>query len=518
MRSASSRSTRSARSLPAPSGPRRALSRRSLLAGGAAAAGALGLAACGGTSGGTSSSSALSWTAMLHTPTTPDASGPIMTALLEHVGDDFGFQWVPDASKEEKINASFASGAIADITTLNQLVMPSVREPLASGLFWDVEEHLADFEHLSAIDPRIIEAAKLDGKLYGVPYQQTMARYGVLVRQDWLDELGLEVPHTIDALGEVAQAFVEENPGGSVESAISDRAESFQWGFPEFAGYFGAGAFFELSEDDRIVPSFTTDAYKEAMAWYRDAYSKKWINQEFVTLQKQNQEQAIAQHKAGIVFTALFSASGYIRTAQSIDPGTEVEWALINDMTWQDVPRRIVSDTGGGMGGLMSMSTQSLKSEDDLRRALALIDALSDETSYGLMTNGIEGTHFAFDADGAVEIIDQAAWETDVQPYAASRPATYTDLFTSSDPYANLANELMAENDEYAVTNIAQSLTSPTYDASWATIEQTVMDAWNQYVVGQIDMGGYEDVLAAVAAQGMDDVIAEYTDAYAETL
>ena len=34
----------------------------------------------------------------LHTPTTPEAEGPMETALEEYTGIDFDFQWVPDAS------------------------------------------------------------------------------------------------------------------------------------------------------------------------------------------------------------------------------------------------------------------------------------------------------------------------------------------------------------------------------------------------------------------------------------
>src|SRR5699024_11101967 len=117
-------------------------------------------------------------------PTTPAADGPIMEALREHTGIDFEFQWVPDASKEEKINAALASGSVADINTLNQLAMPSIRDALASGLFWEVEEFFADYPNLSQINPDTLEAAKLDGVLYGVPFQKPLARYGVLVRQD----------------------------------------------------------------------------------------------------------------------------------------------------------------------------------------------------------------------------------------------------------------------------------------------------------------------------------------------
>lgn len=479
-------------------------------------AGATALSACGSSSG-TAAGDSLTWMSVVHTPSTPERNGPVETGLRDLTGADFSFQWVPDASKEEKINAALASGSVADITTLNQLVMPSVRDALASGLFWEVEEHLADFENLQRINPKVIEGAKLDGKLYGVPFQQPLARYGVLVRQDWLDRLGLDVPHTIAELGEVARAFTEGDPTGTgaETTGFIDRAESFDWMMRMFAGYFGAGCEFELDPSGKVIPSCTTDAFKMAMEWYREAYVEGCVNQEFVTMQKQNQEQAVAQGKGGIVVTGLFGARGYTERARSIDPDTEVTWTMINDMTFEEVPRRIISDTGGGMGGLMSFSSESLSTEDDLRRALGLIDSLMDPECHKLLTNGVEGTHYETDADGTITIIDQPLWEQEVQPYAGSTPSNdETPQYRSSNEYVNLSNELIAENDEFAITNIAQSLTSPTFDAQWGTIHQAINDAYNTFMVGQIDMAGYEAVIEEQRGRGMAEIIAEYTEAH----
>ncbi len=193
------------------------------------------------------------------------------------------------------------------------------------------------------------------------------------------------------------------------------------------------------------------------MEWYRGGvFEFGGVNQEFVTVQKQNQQQAIAQDKGGIVVTGLFEAKNYMALADEINPDSGVEWALINDITWGgDVPRRIISDTNGGMGGLLAFNTQTLKEEEDvLRGGLTFIDKLLDEEAFNLMTNGIEGTHYEVDDDGGVvNIIDQTLWEQEVQPYSSSRPSDNVVIYKSTNEYTNLANELMAENDEYAVVN-----------------------------------------------------------------
>ena len=495
---------------------------------------ALTLSACGGGGGGTGSGDGTSadggtsgeaaafdrpitWMSMLHTPTTPAADGPIHEALVEHTGADFEIQWVPDASKEEKLNAALASNTLSDITSLTLIDSTTVRSALGSGMFWDVEEYLPEFENLAKIDPATLEVSRIDGKLYGIPFQKPIARYGVLVRQDWLDNLGLETPHTIEELTAVAKAFTEDDPDGNgADDTVGfiERAESYKLSFRVLAGYFGAGDKWELSEDGEIVPAFTTDAYKEAMEWYREAYANGQINQEFVTTQKQNQLDAIAQNKDGIVVTGLMEARGYMSTATSADPNTTMAWALINDMVFEDVDRRIVSDTNGGMGGWLAISKNTVKTEADLRHVLGFIDSLLDEEAFSLMTNGIEGVNYEVDADGVITILDQAVWEQEVQPYVSSRPSDMVVTFNSAAPYVNEGNKLIAENAEFAVTNPAQALTSETYDTRWSAIDQQVMDAFNQYVMGQIDMAGFEKVIESARGQGLDSIIEEFTAAY----
>jgi putative aldouronate transport system substrate-binding protein len=484
---------------------------------------ALTLAACSGASGGDAESGGadgpMTWLTVIHTPTTPTKDGPVERAMEEYTGVEIDVQWVPDASKEEKLNAALASGQLADLVTLGPVGSTTVRSALGSGMFWDVEEYIDEFPNLSKIPEQTIESARIDGKLYGVPYQRFLARYGVVVRQDWLDNLGLEVPRTIEELTEVARAFTEDDPDGNGQDdtvGFYDREESFSIGFESLAGYFGAGVEFEVTDDGQVVPSFTTDAFKEAMEWYRGVYENGWVNQEFVTVQKQNQQDGIARGKGGIVVTGLFEAKNYMAMAKSADPNTPMAWALINDLTYDDVPRRILSDTAGGMGGWLAIPKNEVATEEELRKVLGFIDKLLDEEAYGLMTNGIEGEHYEVDSDGVVTITDQTAWEQEVQPWSSSRPSEKVVLYKSSDPYVNEANEKMLENEEYVVTNPAQSLSSKTYDTRWSTIEQQVIDAYNQYITGQIEMADYEATIERLRGQGLDQIIEEFTAAYAE--
>ncbi|GGO63149.1 sugar ABC transporter substrate-binding protein [Microbacterium nanhaiense] len=481
----------------------------------------LALTGCGAGGGGESAadSKEISWMTVVHTPSTPEANGPIETAIEEATGYQIDFTWVPAASSGEKLTSAIASSTLADVVTLNSITSSPIRKALSDGQFWEISDYIDDYPNLAKIDEQTRTDASIDGKLYGVPMQKIKARYGVLVRQDWLDNLGLEVPHTIEELSEVALAFTNEDPDGNGKNDTTgfvDRQESFGVGLRSLSGYFGAGSVFELNENDEMVASFTTDAFKEAMEWYRGLYNEGAVNQEFVTLQKQNQYDAIAQNKGGIVVTGIWEARNFQALAESADPNTPMDWALINDITYDDVPRRILTDTAGGVGGWYAMPKSEVKDEDELRTILDFLDKMSSEEVFGIMTNGVEGEHFEYDADGAVTILDQGLWDREVQPFLSSRMSDDLVIYPSNVKYVNQSDEMMAEQEQYVVTNPAQSLSSETFDARWNEVNTAIGDAYTKYMVGQYEMEDYEAAVEKERAGDLGKIEAEFTAAYAE--
>lgn len=482
------------------------------------------LAGCGNGSGGQASGQdaeeskkdSVSWMAMLHTPTPP--SGEIENKLEDYTGVDIEFTWVPDASKDERINAALASNSLADIVSLTQISSTTVRNALGSGMFWDVEPYLKDYPNLANISDDRLEASRIKGHIYGVPFQKPIARYGVLVRKDWLENLGLETPKTLEELREVAKAFTENDPDGNGQDdtvGFVERNESFNVGFRSLTGYFGAGNHFTVTDDEEVIPSFMQPEYKEAMEWFRDIYENGWMNSDFTVMAKNDQKDYIVQGKGGIVLSGLQEVRNYINDAKGTEQEAVMDWELINDMTYGDVERRILSDTNDGMGGWLAIPKQNVKTEEDLHVVLQFINDLMDEEPYTLMTQGVEGEHYEIQ-DDAFEQIDTTKWQQEVQPFSSSRPSELVKTFTSSNPFVNLANQKIAENEEFAVTNPAQPLTSETYDTRWSTLIEGVEDAYYKFMMGDIDMDGFDQAVEAFRNNGGDAVIKEFTESYKE--
>ncbi len=134
---------------------------------------------------------------------------------------DVSYEWVvPSDSFADKLNLAISSGDIPEamIVTpiqLAQLVDAGVLEDMTPY----VEQYANDDlkENFSQTNGVALEAATIDGKIWGVPNVQPQADAPLMVwaRKDWLDKLGLEAPQTLDDVEAVARAFIEQDPDGN---------------------------------------------------------------------------------------------------------------------------------------------------------------------------------------------------------------------------------------------------------------------------------------------------------------
>ena len=55
-------------------------------------------------------------------------------------------------------------------------------------------KYLKDYPNLSKMNKLINKNASIDGKLYGIYRERPLSRQGIVIRKDWLDNLGLDMP------------------------------------------------------------------------------------------------------------------------------------------------------------------------------------------------------------------------------------------------------------------------------------------------------------------------------------
>ncbi|MNW27623.1 Lipoprotein LipO precursor [compost metagenome] len=484
------------------------------------------LTACGGGSqsaapGGDSSAAydpnstvEFTWLNVLHTASPP--TDVVKSKLEEYTKSKITFNWVPDASKEERITTALASGQLADIVTLTMMTNSSVRNSLKSGLFWDVGPYLDEYENLSKIPQNVREAASIDGVLYGVPFQKNLARGGLVIRKDWLDKLGLEVPTTLDELYNVAKAFTEQDPDGNGKkdtTGFVDRSDLRYSSFKTLSSYFGTPNGWMVDDQGKFTPEFETPEYLETLKYQKDLYTNGYMNKDFAVTAKTDQQQQFAQGRAGI-YTGMVDIANLRNLSQGLQEGMEL--VPVNKISNGDGQYHIWSE-GSGVGGLLAFPKSEVKSEEELKRLLKFVNDLIDEEAFMYMTGGIKGEHYEIDENGTYKIIDKDKWQADVQPFSSSRPSEVTYTLKDANPEKALSNELIEENSNYAVLDPTVPLDSPTANDRGTELEKIITDASFKFIMGELDEAGFKAAVENWKNAGGNQIKTEYEEAYAKT-
>lgn len=126
---------------------------------------------------------------------------------------------IPRWESAQKLNVLFASGSAPDlIFEYNPVIMDTFYTQKQLMPLDDlIEKHSTVYKNLLEQYPALRKVGtKSDGKLYSVARLASVQPiHGLLIRKDWLDKLGLEVPTTVEELLTVAKAFTEQDPDGN---------------------------------------------------------------------------------------------------------------------------------------------------------------------------------------------------------------------------------------------------------------------------------------------------------------
>ena len=144
---------------------------------------------------------------------------------IDYYREKFGiilkYVWVvPQEQFEQKMNIAIASGDLPDLMWLNN---KNLIELANNGMLYDLTDlyqtRTSDFTK-SILEQDIVSfnTAKVNGKLYAIPHTGSAidSLQILYVRTDWLENLGLEVPKTMQDLLKVIEAFTKNDPDHSL--------------------------------------------------------------------------------------------------------------------------------------------------------------------------------------------------------------------------------------------------------------------------------------------------------------
>jgi len=508
--------------------------RRRLTAFALLTAGAVALTGCtgGGGDGGDTGESAELDTLSLMVPylvtNAPSDDNEIHDALEEIAGVDLDITWVPNSSYGDKTNITLAGDDIPHVMVIQGKDPGFVRNAEA-GAFWDLTEYLGDYPNLTTTFPEVQQAASVNGKVYGIFRARDVMRAAVIVRKDWLENLGLELPETTEDLYEVAKAFSEQDPDGN---GVDD---TYGIIIPKWPGAIGTSSPYDVIEtwhgagnrwterDGELVPNFTTDEWLEAVDYEKQLIDEGLVNPDYATFDSATWNEPFLNGKGGMIIDVHSRAGVLMNLFKESDPE--------NFQNYVDVAGNLVGPDGElyahpttGYSGFLAIPKDKVRTEAELRAVLEVLDKLNSAEAGPVLNNGIEGVTYTLDGELAVPV-DDAPQDLKDAVLSYSQLGMNVAGFQGYLPKQASAYEqemydkrkaIEASDLESAVYDPAAAFVSQTYVSKGAQLDTIVSDARIQYIAGQIDRKGLTDAVALWRSSGGDDIIAEINELAAQ--
>lgn len=239
--------------------------------------------------------------------------------IKDNMNIDISVKWSASSSDyNEKLNLAIAANDIPDILVVNE---QQFRKLAQSDMLEDLTDYYDTYacdiikQNIDSTDGKALENATYDGKLLALPSVQVEADGYVLmwIRQDWLDELGLEAPTTIEELETVAKAFVDNKMGGentigivgpTINGAVyntflsTNNLNNLDGIFQAYQDYPG---YWVQDEEGKAVYGSTTEQTKEALAELNKMYEDGILDQELGV--RKDADEAWKSGKVGILFS-----------------------------------------------------------------------------------------------------------------------------------------------------------------------------------------------------------------------
>lgn len=266
------------------------------------------------------------------------------------------YDWIVKGGDEydQKLNIALATGDIPEFVSVTPLQVKQLAE---AGLIMPLddvyEQYASDLTKsvLMETGTAPFDAATIDGKLYALPeVDSTLMLADVIwIRADWLEQLGLAEPKTMDELVAAMEAFCAADfDGNGVNDTIGMGIAKDLW-----AGLFGLRGFFNAyesyptiwveDENGQLVYGSTLPATKDALAKLNEMYQKGLIDPEFGVKDGGKVAEATTAGKCGILYGAQWNS---IYPLQSSYDLSGANWKAIPIVSATGAPVKAQTDVG----------------------------------------------------------------------------------------------------------------------------------------------------------------------------
>lgn len=319
---------------------------------------------------------------------------PFAEELKRETGVDVKFIHPPVGQANDQLNILLASEDLPDIIEYTWPKLPGgASKALADGFIINLTDVFADHApnltaYLSA-HPEIDKQAKTDdNQYYAFPFikgdEKLLVVQGLMVRQDWLDELGLAMPETIDEWHNVLTQFKEKK---GAEAPLSFQDNMLVNG--DFIGAYGIKKDFSI-QDGKVIYGPYDPRYKDFLTTFAQWYREGLIDQNVANLDGKTLNANVLNGKSGATYGFAGSGLGtWMQAFAEKNPNANLMPAPHMTLQRGDVPRFGQKEFPVSLYG--TAITSSCK---HVELAARFLDYGYSEAGYKLYNFGVEGESY----------------------------------------------------------------------------------------------------------------------------
>ena len=240
-----------------------------------------------------------------------------------------------DGSYEEALEAAISDRDIPDVMVVNG--RDNLIRLVESGLVEDLtdvyEQCTTDTikEMYDSYGESLLGSATFDGKLYALPNSEIDDGAMMLwLRDDWIRELGLEEPQTMDEAMDIVKAFKDNKMGGDETIGLACSigliaGSSETYGVDTiFTMHGSCPENWILDRDGTVVYGSLTPETKEALGYLNRLYEDGVLDSRFLLRKSENIDDLIANGQCGSIFGRWWAPNNPLSLSYSAD--NTAEW------------------------------------------------------------------------------------------------------------------------------------------------------------------------------------------------
>lgn len=391
-----------------------------------------------------------------------------------------------------------------------------------------IEQYCPNLKAYLETHPEIDAMVKTDdGTYYCFPFirggDALLTSTGLVLREDWLEELHLEIPETIEEWEVVLTAFKEEKNAAApftFQYSLEDFMNNNPW---EYA--YGVSRNFYLDDSGKIVYGAVQDGYKEYLQLMNKWMKQGLIDVDLLTLTGEQVAAKLTNGSAGASFGYCGSGMGnWINAGKAKDENYNLVAAPYPTLDKGTKPEMGQRDNNYIGIGSAAISTSC----ENIELAARLLDYAYSEEGHILYNFGEEGTSYELrneEPNYTGLLLDNPDGISVTHAMGGYIRANYNGPFVQDEAYVEQYYTLDNQKDAvkiWAETNMEKHIIPPITPTAEESQEQsqimydinTYRDEYTiKFIFGTIDFSEWDTYVDTIYKMGLDRVLEIQNDA-----